>query len=76
MLHIVLQTEAIVCSPLSSILLIVYGRKKAGWLMLVLLALSVVAVYIFGERLVAMRRWSKVELQWRTHQGIYIRRQD
>ena len=34
---------------------------KGGWLMLVLLALSVVAIYIFAERVVAIRKASQVD---------------
>ncbi|MBQ0086818.1 MAG: MotA/TolQ/ExbB proton channel family protein [Bacteroidales bacterium] len=34
---------------------------KGGWLMLVLLALSVVAIYIFAERVVAIRKASQID---------------
>ncbi|HNR28099.1 MAG TPA: MotA/TolQ/ExbB proton channel family protein [Bacteroidales bacterium] len=59
MLHIVLQTEAI--AEASSSISLLSMATKGGWLMLVLLALSIVAVYIFGERLVAMHKASKVD---------------
>ena len=59
MLHIVLQTEAI--AEASSSISLLSMATKGGWLMLVLLALSIVAVYIFGERLVAMHKVSKVD---------------
>ena len=42
--------------------------------MIVLLALSVVAVYIFGERLVVLRKAAKVDEFREQYQGIYIRR--
>ncbi|NLA15269.1 MAG: MotA/TolQ/ExbB proton channel family protein [Bacteroidales bacterium] len=59
MLQIVLQTEAIADASTSISLLSM--AAKGGWLMLVLLALSVVAVYIFGERLVVLRKAAKVD---------------
>ena len=59
MLHIVLQTEAIVNA--SSSISLLSMAAKGGWLMLVLLALSVIAVYIFGERLVVLRKAAKVD---------------
>ena len=34
---------------------------KGGWLMIVLLALSVIAIYIFGKKLVQISRASKVD---------------
>ncbi|MDD2289300.1 MAG: MotA/TolQ/ExbB proton channel family protein [Bacteroidales bacterium] len=70
MLHIVLQTEAI--AEASSSISLLSMAAKGGWLMLVLLALSVVAVYIFGERLVALRKASKVDQNFMNNIKEYI----
>ncbi|HBG53066.1 MAG TPA: biopolymer transporter ExbB [Rikenellaceae bacterium] len=70
MLQIVLQTEAITEASSSMSLLSI--AIKGGWLMLVLLALSVVAVYIFGERLVVLRKASKVDQNFMNNIKEYI----
>src|SRR5574344_477007 len=70
MLQIVLQTEAITEASSSMSLLSI--AIKGGWLMLVLLALSVVAVYIFGERLVVLRKAAKVDENFMNNIKEYI----
>jgi len=70
MLQIVLQTEAITEASSSMSLLSI--AIKGGWLMLVLLALSVVAVYIFGERLVVLRKAAKVDQNFMNNIKEYI----
>ena len=70
MLHIVLQTEAIVNA--SSSISLLSMAAKGGWLMLVLLALSVIAVYIFGERLVVLRKAAKVDQDFMSNIKEYI----
>lgn len=76
MLHIVLQadgaTDAVVAAAQSSSISLLDLAVKGGWLMLVLLALSIMAVYIFGERLVALRRASKVDQDFMNNIKEYI----
>ncbi|MFA5752329.1 MAG: MotA/TolQ/ExbB proton channel family protein [Bacteroidales bacterium] len=70
MLQIVLQTEAV--AEASSSISLLSMAAKGGWLMIVLLALSVVAVYIFGERLVVLRKAAKVDQNFMNNIKEYI----
>lgn len=70
MLHIVLQTEAI--AEASSSISLLSMAAKGGWLMLVLLALSIMAVYIFGERMVVLRKATKVDENFMNNIKEYI----
>jgi biopolymer transport protein ExbB len=70
MLHIVLQTEAI--AEASSSISLLSMAAKGGWLMLVLLALSIMAVYIFGERMVVLRKAAKVDENFMNNIKEYI----
>lgn len=71
MLNFVLQTEAVAVAEASSISLLDMAAK-GGWLMLVLLALSIIAVYIFGERLVVLRKAAKVDQNFMNNIKEYI----
>ena len=70
MLQIVLQTEAV--AEASSSISLLSMAAKGGWLMIVLLALSVVAVYIFGERLVVLRTASRIDQNFMNNIKEYI----
>ncbi len=70
MLQIVLQTEAV--AEASSSISLLSMAAKGGWLMIVLLALSVVAVYIFGERLVVLRKAARVDQNFMNNIKEYI----
>ena len=72
MLHIVLQAEAAVAAADASSVSLLSMAAKGGWLMLVLLALSLIAVYIFGERMVALRRASRVDENFMNNIKEYI----
>lgn len=61
MLHFILQTEAADVVAESTSISLLDMATRGGWLMLVLLALSLIAVYIFGERLVALHKATKTD---------------
>lgn len=53
--------EAIAAQPQEMSYSLIEMAVKGGWLMLVLLALSIIAIYIFGKKLWAINRAAKVD---------------